>query len=83
MKTNELKNLIHGFVDKTENMNLLEFIFNIFSVSESNKNVAGEEYVSGFTKEQTELILKAFEQSEIEDSLISHDTVISRIKNEI
>ncbi len=80
MSINELKNLIHGLVDKSENKYLLEAVYGLFSFSST---VAGETIWKNLTDKQRELILKAFDESESEDNLLNHSTVISRIKNEL
>ena len=77
---NELKNLIHGLVDKSENKYLLEAVRSLFSFSDTD---TGETLWQNLTDKQRELILKAFEESESEDHLLNHSTVISQIKNEL
>jgi len=76
----ELKNLIHGLVDKSENKYLLEMIHNLFSFSESD---SGDNIWLNLTDKQRELILKAFGQSESESNLMSHNSVMSQIRNEL
>ena len=80
MSINELKTLIHGLVDKSNNKYLLEAVHNLFSFSDLN---TGEMFWQNLTDKQRKLILKAFEESESEDNIIKHDTVISQIKNEL
>lgn len=80
MSINELKNLIHNLVDKSENKYLLEFIYNLFSFSYTD---TGESLWRNLSDDQKGLILKAFEESESENSLLDHNTVLYRIKNEL
>lgn len=80
MSISELKNLIHGLVDKSENKYLLEMIHNLFSFSESD---SGDNIWLNLTDKQRELILKAFGQSESESNLMSHNSVMSQIRNEL
>lgn len=80
MSINELKNLIHSLVDKSENKYLLELIHNLFSFSESK---SGENHWEKLSDSQREMVLKAFEQSESESNLMSHNSVMSQIKNEL
>lgn len=80
MSINDLKSLIHNLVDKSDNKYLLELIYNLFSVSSSDRSSHIWENLTGAQKE---LVLKAFEQSEIEESLIAHESVIAKIRNEL
>jgi hypothetical protein len=80
MSINELKNLIHSLVDKSENKYLLEAVHNLFSFS---NNESGGVLWQNLTDHQRELILKAFEHSESEDELLDNSTVLTKIKNEI
>lgn len=80
MSRNELKNLIHSLVDKSENKYLLEAVHNLFSFSDRESSGV---LWQNLTDHQRVLILKAFEHSESEDELVDHNVVISKIKNEI
>ena len=80
MSINELKTLIHGFVDKSNNKYLLEAVHNLFSFSDAD---TGKIFWRNLTDKQKKLIIKAFEESEYEDNLIKHNTVISQMKNEL
>ena len=80
MSINELKNMIHSLVDKSDNKFLLEAVYNLFSVSDDD---TGETIWQNLTDKQRELILKSFEDSETESNLLSHSTVVSKIKNEL
>ena len=83
MSINELRNVIHELVDKSDNIQLLEFISSFFSISESsikgNSNIVWE----NFSDRQKELIMNAFEQSNSDDNLIVHQSVMTKIKNEL
>ena len=83
MSINELRNVIHEHVDKSDNIQLLEFISSLFSVSElnikDNSNITWED----FSDKQKELIIKAFEQSDSDDNLLTHQSVMTQIKNEL
>jgi hypothetical protein len=80
MSINELKSLIHNFVDNSENKHLLEAIYNLFTFSNSD---TGQSIWQNLNDEQKDLILKAFEESEKEDNLLDHSIVMSQIQNEI
>lgn len=83
MSIQELRSLIHDKVNQTDNVNLLRFVSELFSIYEMNiKTGAGNsiEFVSG---RQMDLILKSFSQSEAGDNLLIHQEVIKNIKNEL
>ena len=80
MSIDELKNLIHGLVDKSDNKSLLEAVYNLFSITGMG---SGETFWRDLTEKQRELILNAFEESESSNKLLNHDAVISQIKNEL
>ena len=80
MSINELKNLIHNLIDKSENKYLLEAVYDLFSISNEE---TGENIWQKLTVKQRELILKSFEQSESESNLLNHSTVLSRVRNEL
>ncbi|QQS36985.1 MAG: hypothetical protein IPM56_03245 [Ignavibacteriales bacterium] len=77
---NELKNLIHNLVDKSENKYLLEAVLNLFSLSDEEP---GDKLWQNLTDQQRKLILKAFEHSESGNELLDHSKVLTQIKNEI
>ena len=56
MSINELKNMIHSLVDKSDNKFLLEAVYNLFSVSDDD---TGETIWQNLTDKQRELILFA------------------------
>jgi hypothetical protein len=83
MSINELKNQIYKLVEESENKYLLEAIFNLISLSDRKKSETFGILWESFNEDQRMLILKSFEQSESNVDLLNHDTVISKIKNEI
>lgn len=78
MSINELKNMIHTLVEKSDNKYLLELIYSLFSIPSQEKNIW-----EALTENQKELVIKSFNQSELDENLIYHDNVMAKIINEI
>jgi len=71
MSTIELKSNIHHIVDRIQNEELLQAIYDFLKVKEDHKS--GELWKS-LTKEQKEEVFLAFEESEDEANLIDRET---------
>ncbi|MCF8231972.1 MAG: hypothetical protein K9J27_07265 [Bacteroidales bacterium] len=70
MESSELKNRIHHLVDNIENPGLLNRLYEILK---NTQQMEEGELWSRLTYEEQKELLKAFDESEDQDNLISHD----------
>lgn len=77
MSTVKLKSNIHDIVDRIQNEELLQTIYDFLKVKETNK--PGELWES-LTKEQKEEVYLSFEESEDESNLIDRESFFKRTK---
>ena len=77
METIELRSNIHKIVDRIQNEQLLQTIYDFLKVREENKPGAIWE---SLTLEQKQEVLLAYQESEDEDNLIDREKLFSRAK---
>jgi hypothetical protein len=77
MNAPELRSNLHNFIDKIENIHLLEEYYNemkkLISTSESS-------IWDKLTEEQKQEVLLSYEESEDDNNLIDNDEVMKRFK---
>jgi hypothetical protein len=77
MTTIELKNNFHHLIDSIDNENLLLRFYDLMKSRTISKD--GKLW-SRLTKEEQEELLIAFEESEKEENLLSHDEMMKKHK---
>lgn len=77
MSAIKLKSNIHNIVDRIQNEELLQTIYDFLKVKETNKS--GELWKS-LTKEQKEEVYLSFEESEDDSNLIDRELFFKRNK---
>ena len=78
MKTESLKLNFHQLIDKIENIKILETFYIL--LKEFNNRKVKIDFWDNFTDEQRIELEEAWEESEKEENLISHKTVMKESK---
>jgi len=77
MSTVKLKSNIHNIVDRIQNEELLQAVYDFLKVKETNKSGGLWE---SLTKEQKEEVYLSFEESEDDSNLIDRESFFKRTK---